>query len=408
MTGAIRTRDGAAAAVRAAAAERDTIQANLLELDGSLGKRLLAGAALAGQTEARWARTEHELTALWQTFTAYSTVIDRAAEMAGGLGRSAAARIAEISALLSGPSVRLTRPPAPLGHRELTADGSTELTVAAAIAEMRRSYASVSEVCAAAETVWTEMTARLQRAAQGLASARDAASGIGDEALAAALVTAEDTAATLRATLNRDPLALWQVSHVDARLPDALDRQVAAAAARGTELAALRDGAVHRIGAVNAGLAAARHAWLDAADTQQRAASRIAGVSARQPPDLDALAARASALDGLQAAGRWTRLASELAAVERDVARASAQARAAQGAAVAQLARRDELRGLLEAYRAKAIGRGGAEHPGLLAAYELARDLLWTAPCDLDAAAAAVQGYQQAVQALPAAAGRQP
>ena len=38
----ILTRDQAAALVKAAVAERDTIQQNLLDLDGSFGKRLLA------------------------------------------------------------------------------------------------------------------------------------------------------------------------------------------------------------------------------------------------------------------------------------------------------------------------------------------------------------------------------
>jgi len=44
MNSPVMTRDQAAAAVKAAAAERDAIQANLLELDSSFGKQLLAGA----------------------------------------------------------------------------------------------------------------------------------------------------------------------------------------------------------------------------------------------------------------------------------------------------------------------------------------------------------------------------
>jgi hypothetical protein len=62
--------------------------------------------------------------------------------------------------------------------------------------------------------------------------------------------------------------------------------------------------------------------------------------------------------------------------------------------------RRDELRGLLDAYQARAAKLGGAEDSELEKRYDRARDLLWTAPCDLPAAAAAVTGYQQAVLAL--------
>jgi hypothetical protein len=64
------------------------------------------------------------------------------------------------------------------------------------------------------------------------------------------------------------------------------------------------------------------------------------------------------------------------------------------------LGRRDELRGLLDAYRAKAGLTGGAEDAALDASYQQAHDLLWTAPCDLAAADAAVTGYQQAVLSL--------
>ena len=50
----VMTREQAAAAVTAATAERDGIQANLLDLDGSFGKRMLAGTALTGESKQRW------------------------------------------------------------------------------------------------------------------------------------------------------------------------------------------------------------------------------------------------------------------------------------------------------------------------------------------------------------------
>ena len=63
------------------------------------------------------------------------------------------------------------------------------------------------------------------------------------------------------------------------------------------------------------------------------------------------------------------------------------------------MGRRDELRGLLGAYKAKAARLGSAEDSELAARYDHAHELLWTAPCDLTAAAAAVTGYQQAILA---------
>ncbi len=58
------------------------------------------------------------------------------------------------------------------------------------------------------------------------------------------------------------------------------------------------------------------------------------------------------------------------------------------------LARRAELRGRLEAYRAKAVARGLAEDARLAGLFAQAHDLLYTAPCDLRAATRAVHAYQ--------------
>jgi hypothetical protein len=58
--------------------------------------------------------------------------------------------------------------------------------------------------------------------------------------------------------------------------------------------------------------------------------------------------------------------------------------------------------GLLDAYQAKAARLGAAEDPHLAARCAQARELLWTAPCDLTAVASAVNGYQQAVLAIGA------
>jgi len=74
--------------------------------------------------------------------------------------------------------------------------------------------------------------------------------------------------------------------------------------------------------------------------------------------------------------------------------------RDAERTVVDVLGRREELRGLLGAYQAKAARLGAAEDPGLTERFDRARGLLWTAPCDLAAAADAVTGYQQAVLAL--------
>lgn len=397
MTTPALTRDQAGAAVKAAVAERDAIQANLLELDSSFGKQLLAGAELTGDTRRRWEATAATLATLWQVYSAYSAVVDQAVEAAARhLGPR---ELATITALLTGRSVQLASGPAPLAGRDLADSGREDLTLATAVARMRGAFTSVTQVVSAAEQVWTEMAGRVDAIGAELARVTQEAGTLGDEALTGNLAAAQGTLARLRDTLNSDPLSLWQGNGgVDTSEADRLQERVAAAATRADELARLRVDAHQRIAEVTAAAATARSAHEDAVTAWREAAAKIVAAALPSPPaGLADQSARLAGLSTLLAGGRWTRLASELDLLDRELATATASFREAERAAAAALARRDELRGLLGAYKAKAARLGAAEDAALAERYDRARDLLWTAPCDLAAAEAAVAGYQQAV-----------
>jgi hypothetical protein len=406
---ALVTKEEAAAAATAAAAERDNIQANLLHLDASFGKRLLAGAKLTGRTQRQWAAANAALTNVWETFNAYSTVVGRAAELAADIGRGSGVKVAEINRLLRGPSVRLARASVPLGQRELTAGPTTDVTVAAALSAMQRGYAGVAAICGAAEAIWNQIADGLQEAGATLDLAERQSAGLADADLVSAAALARANLGQLRETLNTDPLALG--SPADPGNPGlaalaTLRQQVAAVAARADELDRLRTDAVRRIAAVANAVAAATAAWQDAMAAQQRAAVRIADALVEPLADPGELAGRVADLAQLQAAARWVQLAAELDALERDVAGAQRRYRDTQAEATARLERRDEMRGLLDAYKAKAAAIGSAEDQHLTALYEQAHDMLFTAPCDIAAASSVVTSYQQAVLQLAAAGGR--
>lgn len=72
------------------------------------------------------------------------------------------------------------------------------------------------------------------------------------------------------------------------------------------------------------------------------------------------------------------------------------RARESLTAVTAPLAVRAELRGRLDAYKAKVARLGAAEDPLLVERYDAARRMLWSAPCDLRVAEQAVLRYQQA------------
>jgi len=253
---------------------------------------------------------------------------------------------------------------------------------------------------AAAESVWDGTADGLSEISTKLAAAKEQAGELGDGEVTSALAAAGDELGRLRSVLNDDPLALWQGGRVDATRLRRLRQQAAAAVARADGLARLRADTQQRLSAAAAAVAAAA-ARQDAAAALARAAAKIAAASLPAlPAEAAGLDIRLAALDQLKAGGRWARLAAELDTIEAEAAAATARCRDAERAAVALLGGRDELRGLLDAYQAKAARLGAAENIELAARYQQARDLLWTAPCDLAAAAAAVTQYQQAILAL--------
>jgi hypothetical protein len=390
------TRQEAQAALAKATAERDTIQGNLLDLDTSFGKRMLSGAQLTGQTKDRWDTASAALAGLWDTYTAYSAVIDRAAEL---LATVRDRDLGQVTDLLTGRSVRLDRGPAPLARRDLADAGREELTIATAVARMRKDFPVVAEVVTAAEAVWGEVGGLLDQAGTELARATALAAGIGDDALSASLAAASAELTAQRTTLNSDPLALWHDGHADASAAGRARDQVAKVVAQAETLARLRDGARQRIDELAGTAATVRTVREEAAAARQRAAAKIAAefLPAELPPASDF--GRAG-LDALAASGEWQRLSDEVDRAERELAAALSRYREAAAAADGALGRREELRGLLQAYKAKAARLGGAEDLVLTQRYDQARDLLWTAPCDLGAAASAVAAYQQAILAI--------
>ena len=160
------TKTQAADAVAAARDERDIIKTNLLDLDGSFGRRLLAGASLTGTTRQRWESAAGTLAALWNLYEAYSAVIDRAAE---ALARRQGQKVlAEITALLTGPSVEIDRGPAPLASRDLADTGREQMTLTTARTRMQSAFAEVTGVVSAAEQAWNDVAGKLDAAAADL------------------------------------------------------------------------------------------------------------------------------------------------------------------------------------------------------------------------------------------------
>ena len=397
------TRAEALAAQEQRAAERDQIQANLLELDSSFGKRLLEGGRLAGTTRLRWDAASAELASVWETFTGYAEVVRQAGELLDRTRFPGPALLAKVSELLTGPAVRLTGPLVPLAQRQLTAGAipADQVTLATAVQRMTAAFGRITELVGATERVWNTVTERLNEIAAVLGPAQRQADDVADAELGGALAAAGAELHRLRGLLSADPLSLWHDDGVDMTGADLLLRQARTAATRAAEVARLKQDADRRIAETAAHVAAARACETDAAQALSEAQQKIATSQLPVPPAAAAqLTSRLAGLDAIKAAGRWQRLAIELEAIDSEAAAAATRWQEAGRAAQDLLDRRTELRGLLDAYRAKAARLGAAENLELAALYQRAHDRLRAGPCDLPAAGDAVRLYQHAVVGL--------
>jgi hypothetical protein len=104
-------------------------------------------------------------------------------------------------------------------------------------------------------------------------------------------------------------------------------------------------------------------------------------------------------------AGQWDAAASALAQWQGEAQARWAEAKRVADANAAPVARRNELRGLLDAYRAKGLAYGRDEDGRLERMHAAAKQALYTAPCALDEAERLVREYIGAVNA--AVAGRE-
>lgn len=363
--------------LRRLVAERDAVAAALAALETHDGWRLLADAPLVGESARRRAEAVAAVARIWRLFSAYEAVLGRVKELRerwwGGAGR-----FAELTELLRGPAVVLDATAVPLRERSLTGPAATErrLTLAATVEEMTRGYATATELASAADAVWSTVLPRLDKLDRMLAAVGESRS------IAAELVD-------LRRAAISDPLSLCTgTGLVDESRLDRAERTL-------TEVVALRSGYADRVASIGRSLDDLGGAYAVAAGDAGLIARKVGVPKVVGPVDpVPPLRARLAALPG---GGDWPLLAVRLRELEADIAAAGAALRVGREETAALLARRDELRGRLDAYRAKAVRLGRGEEPVLDGLYRAARALLWTAPCDLPAATAAVTRYRRAL-----------
>ncbi|MFO7280238.1 MAG: hypothetical protein C0P77_007520 [Thermoanaerobacterales bacterium] len=328
----------------------------LVDLEAHADVALARQAPLTGVTAAAWSAAESGLYEAWETYR----VLDEVLDAAEAEPDRAAERLRE--ARVPGAGGRPTDP-------------------GTALEGARRAVEEARGVAVRLADAWDRLATRL-------GAARSAAAEAGD-------VETERSAGALADLLATDPFAVQEddVAAIEQRAEAAAQRYRSAASSTArleVDLVRARD------------TLAALEADLDgAAEELAHAASRVAGIDPRPPvPDLDALRSWLDRIEAEAATDR-RRAATQLAAWREAAASRRAELDAVLGPAREALERRKRAQGLWTALRAKAGARRLDEQPEVVAALDAAQELLWTAPCDLEASEAALARLSAVLNTRP-------
>jgi hypothetical protein len=358
----------------------DRTSASLVELDADVTRQLLErSTVLRGATSESWREAAARHANLWKMQFAIDKVFTQIVEERGTRKTPTPQVLARLDQLLIGPCVEVPDESEPDRRRLIDSDAdASRCSIEQALDRMSADYDVVTALLTRVAVVWGDCTERLEQLETQVSElfARVRACGIrptnqlrviADEVATACTLAREDPL-----SLSADSLELL-VQRLD-RARVTVDGTVRAEEARAIELADADE-------LVQASVAAAQACRDEFEVLAQRVVVRDASRAA-----LDTLANDVEALR--TELERARRLDSEGAAAT--ISRRSGSLRIELGRLAeserAWAERREELRGLLRAYRAKANAVGLAEDLEVDAAYLEAQDQLYSSPCDLDAA----------------------
>ncbi|MEU6402277.1 hypothetical protein [Streptomyces sp. NPDC046985] len=390
--------------------EHEAIETSLLALQDHAGRRLLEGAELTGVTRERWTAAEASITLLWTYFDAYTAALRSAREIRGRRRWSSREDLAELTELLRGTSV--TVGDAAAAASALTGPGrlSHSFSLAGLVDRMNELYATGLDTVVAADAVWSALPARIDLLAAELQRTRALAHSVGvrpgEHPAGDDLERITRSLTGLRERVVCDPLAFWLPAKGSSApgggRPDTAvyDREAQALDEVRREIDAVlgvRQDAEQRLIKLRDVLSRADRTLAEARTARGEVLAKIAATEVpvvSGPPTV--LQEQLAAAAEYRRQGRWHRLSPLLESLEQKAEDELLRARESLTAVTAPLAVRAELRGRLDAYRAKVARSGLAEDRLLIERYDAARRMLWSAPCDLRVAEQAVLRYQQA------------
>ncbi|MFD9498765.1 hypothetical protein [Streptomyces sp. NPDC060035] len=414
--GPVMDRDEADRALARLGAEHEAIETSLLALQDHAGRRLLEGADLTGATKERWASTEQSITLLWGYFDAYAGALRAARGIRSRRRYPSKDDLVALTELLRGDGVTVANPAAVSPEPGLTGPArlSERFTLEELVARMNDLYARSLDMVVASDSVWSALPARIDLLAAELRRTRSLAHSVGvrpgEHPAGDDLESITEELTTLRVQVISDPLAFWLPGPGSAApgggRPDTLRYDRAARALEDVRreieaVLAVRQDAEQRLVRLRDVLSRADRTLAEARSARGEVLAKIAAseVPAVSGP-ATALQERLAAASEYRRHAQWNRLSPLLDSLEREAEDELLRARESLTSVTAPLAVRAELRGRLDAYKAKVARHGLAEDPVLIERYDAARRVLWSAPCDLRVAEQTVLRYQQAAADL--------
>lgn len=416
--GPVLDRDEVDRALARLGAEHEAIETSLLALQDHAGRRLLEGAELTGVTKERWTTADASITLLWAYFDAYSDALRSAREIRSRRRWSSREDLVELTELLRGESVTVA------GSATATANAPTlhgnsgklseRFSLVTLVERMNDLYASSLDMVVTADAVWSALPARIDLLAAELQRTRRLAHSVGvrpgEHPAGDDLERITHALTSLRERVISDPLAFWRQAQGSSApgggKPDttAYDREARALEDVRREIDAVltvRQDAEARLVKLRDVLSRADRTLAEARTARGEVLAKIAATEVpvvSGPPTV--LQEQLATAAEYRRHAQWHRLSPLLESLEEKAEDELLRARESLTAVTAPLAVRAELRGRLDAYKAKVARHGLAEDPFLIERYDAARRMLWSAPCDLRVAEQAVLRYQHAAAEL--------
>jgi len=380
----------------------DLVSQNLINLHGLPTYQRLTGVSgfpkteLTGVTQARVTPAMDAMSNLFQHFDLLVTTISKAVELRKQVPRflGSEQKIREIEEILTGASIQLAFVQIPLAQRGLLSAATTANAIAPneLLAAMTNAFEVARDAVVAVDEAWLHLEPNLAAAEAEMISLQKLADSLG-QGSSSELVAARAKLAALHNWIESDPLGVsadfdGEIKPLIVQVKATLEQLVKQQNKIREDFAA----AVHLLKQL---VELNRQAETAFAESQEKVVDHSTLQTPLAQEQIDALSQWLTRLETKFAEGflnpvrvgleNWTAKVKEyIAAQER-----------AYTANRAPLETRQELRGRLDALKAKALARGLAEDAILTELAHNAKQLLYTRPTPLDQAAELVTQYEK-------------